>query len=92
MGDMPSLMPCEGLKIVAHSSLFKFVAHISEKGCCVKLVRHAGTGEQNSTFTFNTDYAHIDLQIFLQFVSYATNYLYLVKCQYLKRKCFSSKF
>ena len=52
MGDMPSLMPCEGLKIVAHSPLLTFFVHIFWKGCCVKLVRHAGTGEQNLTFTY----------------------------------------
>ena len=72
MGDMPSLMPCEGLKILAHSSLFKFVAHISEKGCCVKLVRHAGTGEQSSTFTYYTDCANISTICMIRY----TNYLY----------------
>ena len=46
--------------------LLTFLTHISEKGCCVKLVRHAGTGEQNK-ITLNYYNKKIE-PIFLYFV------------------------
>ena len=65
MGDMPSLEPCEGKYLWKFlSSHFQLI--FLKKGCCVKLVRHAGTGEQNQ---IKLNYYNTKIEpIFLYFV------------------------